>query len=54
MTKREVVQEFRLPIQVSNYRGLVLPFPPNSASLEQSNGIIIEVVGGGEIVSLEM
>ena len=28
-------------------KGLVLPFPPNSASLEHSNGGTIEVVGGG-------
>jgi len=33
--------------------GLILPFPPNSASLEQGNGGAIEVVGGGGIVSLE-
>ena len=34
-------------------KGLVLPFPPNSASLEHINGGTIKVVGGGGIVSLE-
>ena len=33
-------------------KGLVLPFPLNSASLEHSNGGTIEVVGGGGRVSL--
>ena len=34
-------------------KGLMVPFPPNAASLENSNGVTIEVVGGGGIVSLE-
>ena len=31
-------------------KGLVLPFPLNSASLEHSNGGTIEVVGGGGLI----